>query len=266
MRRLAERCGPPAALFVLFLGLAAFATRPLVRDLQGSLPVGPDPLIDLWTVDWLSAHALSPAQLFQGNIFHPYPYAVLHSDLSLGTALLVAPLRLVVRDPVPLYNVALMLSLAFGAWGFAMLVHRLTGSAWAAAVTGVWAAFGSHQLFHLYHLNLLSIGWLGLLLLALEQLRTRPGPRAVVLAGVAFALNALSSGYYAVAAALLALGFGLAHRELWRGRALAGAFAASLLAGLLLTPYLLAVSELRREDRSFTRPLGMSAKMAFDPR
>src|SRR5262245_44638445 len=94
------RIGQEAAAIGLFLLLAAVATRPLVLDPRSRTLAGPDPLIDLWTVHWLTSHALAPGKLFGGNIFHPEPHAVLFSDLSFGTAVLVAPLRGWVSDPV----------------------------------------------------------------------------------------------------------------------------------------------------------------------
>ena len=215
-------------MLLFFLGLAAVATRPLWRDLAGQMPVGPDPVIDLWTLDWLTGHALEPGQLFHGNVFHPFPYAALHSDLSLGTALLALPLRPFLGDPVPLYNAGLLLALAFGGWAFCRLVDELTGRLSAGLLAGVLAAFGSHQLYHVYHLNLLSTGWLALLLLALHRLAERPGPAWALLAGVSFALSALSSGYYAVAGVLLALAAAAARaRRLLAGRALAWSAAAA---------------------------------------
>jgi len=249
---------------LFFVALALLATRPLVRDLGGQTLAGPDPLIDLWTVHWLSSHALQPAQFFEGNIFHPQRHAALHSDLSMGSVALVLPLRPFVRDAVPLYNLALLLTLAFGGWAFCALVRGLGGNVWAGLLSGTLSAFGSHQLFHIYHLNLLGIGWLALLLLALHRLRERPGPWPALLAAVAFALTALSSGYYAVAAALLALLFAAVHRDMLGGRRLLLALGSALLALLLMLPYLRAFGELR-EDEGLRRPTGMSARMAFVP-
>src|SRR5262249_38270745 len=154
--------------------LAAVATRPLAWNLGSQTLAGPDPLIDLWTVHWLSGHALSPSTLFGGNIFCPDPHAVVYSDLSLGTAVLVLPLRLFVSDPIPLYNLGVLLALAFAGWSFAALARELTGNPWAGLLAGVLAAFGSHQMSHIYHLNLLTTGWLALLLLALHRLLERP--------------------------------------------------------------------------------------------
>ena len=85
-------------------------------------------------------------------------------------------------------------------------------------LAGVLAAFSSHQMSHVYHLNLLSIGWLALFLLGLHRHRRSGGSiGAAILAGVSFALTAQSSGYYGVAAVVLALVFAGFHaRELRR--------------------------------------------------
>lgn len=258
------RVAAEAAAVAFFLAVAVVATRPLGFDLAGATLRGPDPLIDLWTLQWLTGHALEPGQLFGGNVFAPFPRAVLHSDLSLGTAVLLLPLRPFVRDPVPLYNLGVLLALAFSGWAFHLLVRALSGQRWAGLVGGVLAAFGSHQLHHVYHLNLLSTGWLALFLLGLHRLLARPSAGAVLLSGVSFALAALSSGYYAVAAALLGLAFAAWHARRFTRSSLVAALLAALLAGALFTPYARGYAELRSETR-LRRPRGMSERMAFQP-
>jgi hypothetical protein len=254
-----------AGVFLFFLGLAAFATRPLASDLGGQTLAGPDPLIDLWTVNWLSGHLLQPSRIFEGNIFHPAPHAAVYSDLSLGTAVLLGPLRAAVSDPVPLYNVGVLLALAFGGWSFSRLTRSLTGSLAAGLLAGVLAAFGSHQLYHAYHLNLLTTGWLALLLLGLHRVAAGGGVGWAVLAGLSFALAAQSSGYYAVAAALLAFAFAAAHwRRLLERRALLALAAAGALALVLTLPYALAFLDVR-EREGLRRPPRMSERMAFQP-
>jgi len=254
-----------AAVFAGFVALAAWASRPLVADLAGSTLIGPDPLIDLWTVHWLASHLLPPRELFGGNVFYPAPNAVLFSDLSLGTAVLLAPLAWLGVDAVPLYNTGVLLALAFAGWAFHSLTFGLTGSRSAGILTGVLAAFASHQLYHVYHLNLLTTGWLALELLALHRLVERPQAGWVTLLGVSFALSVQSSGYYAVAAALLPLVFAAVHWRAWtRRRALAAAAAAALLGALLVWPYVQTFMQLRERER-LRRPPGMSVRMAFQP-
>jgi hypothetical protein len=254
-----------AAAVAFFLALAAFVTRPLVADLSGSMFPGPDPLIFLWTVHWLASHILAPAQLFGGNIFHPFPYPVLHSDIPLGTVVLIAPLRVFVAEPVLLHNAAVLAALAFGGWAFHALVRALTGNRAAGLLAGVLAAFGSHQLTHFSHLPLLSIGWLAVFLLGLFRLRDRPAGWAVLLAGGGFALVVLSSGYYAVAAALVGLVFAVANAAALRKGARLGAVLGAVLLALLLTaPYRRALLALRAEEGMARAPED-SVRMAFRP-
>jgi hypothetical protein len=251
-------------VFLFFVALSLLATRPLARDLTGQTLAGPDPLIDLWTVHWLSGHVLRPAEIFEGNIFHPAPHAAVYSDLSLGTAVLLVPLRAVVSDPVPLYNAGVILALAFGGWAFSLLTRRLCGSLAGGLLSGVLAAFGSHQLYHVYHLNLLTTGWLALLLVGLHGI-AGGGKGSAVLAGISFALCAQSSGYYGVAAAILALAFAVVHwRSLRAPRALLALGGALLLALVLTLPYALAFLEVRAQD-GLKRPPRMSERMAFQP-
>jgi hypothetical protein len=129
----------------------------------------------------------------------------------------------------------------------------------------VLAAFSSHQMSHVYHLNLLSTGWLALFFLGLHRVVERQSLAGAVLAGVAFALTAQSSGYYGVAAAVLAIAFAAMHaRAVRRPRAALLLGGAAVLAVLLTLPYLLAFRALQAEQ-GFRRPPGMSVAMAFHP-
>jgi hypothetical protein len=254
-----------AGAFLFFLAYAVVVTRPLAFQATTHTLIGPDPLSHLWMVSWLTGHAFDPGQIFQGNIFHPAAHAVLFTDLSMGTAILVLPLRLFTSEPLILFNMATILALAFGGWAFHALVHGLTGNRWAGLLAGVLAAFSSHQMSHVYHLNLLSTGWLALFLLGLHRIMERGTIVSAVLAGVSFALTAQSSGYYGVAAAVLGLVFAAFHVRALRGRrAAALVFAAATLAVLLTLPYLLAFRALQ-EEQGIRRPPGMSVKMAFHP-
>ena len=264
-----------AAAFLFFLAYAVVVTRPLAFRATTHTLIGPDPLSHLWMVNWLTGHALDPGQIFQGNIFHPAAHAVLFTDLSMGTAVLVLPLRLFTTEPLILFNAATILALAFGGWAFHALVHGLTGHRWAGLLAGVLAAFSSHQMSHVYHLNLLSTGWLALFLLGLHRIACpRPGGDpgkergsvgAAILAGVSFALTAQSSGYYGVAAVVLALAFAVFHwRVLCQPRAMRFVLGAAALAVLLTLPYLLAFRALQ-EEQDLRRPPGMSVTMAFHP-
>ena len=253
-------------VFLLFAAWAAVVTRPLALRLTTHMLPGPDPISHLWMVNWITGHAFQPGQIFQGNIFYPAPHAVLHTDLSMGTAVLALPFRLFIHEPMVLFNVATLLALAFAGWAFHALVFGLTGNRWAAILSGLLAAFSPQQLSHVYHLNLLSIGWLPLALLGLHRIVEGGRPWAIVLAGVALALNAQSSGYYAVASVVVVAVFLAFHaRALGRPRVLGALAAAGLLAALLTLPYLHEFLELRDEQGGLRRPAQMSVNMAFQP-
>jgi len=255
-----------AAAIAFFALLSVLATRPLAVHLADQTLIGPDPAIYVWTVNWVSGHLLSPGRLFEGNIYHPTPHSALLSDFAFGTSLLVAPLRPWIGDPLVLYNVGVLLTLTFGAWGFWCVTRWLTRSASAGLLAGTLAAFGPHQLRHVYQLALVNIGWLALMLLALEL--TFREPRRLLpaaLLGVAFALNALSSGYFAVAGAMLALVYAVVHWRALRARPVwIACAAAAALALLLLTPYMRAFGALQKAE-GIERPLVVNIDQAFHP-
>jgi hypothetical protein len=247
------------------IALALWGTRPLARHLASHTLHGPDPDIYIWTVNWLSSHLLQPWELFEGNVYFPTPHAALLSDLSLGTALLVAPFRVVLRDPVPLYNLGVILTLAFGGWAFYRLGWHLSGNRASGLLAGILAAFGSHQLVHVYQLGLINIGWMALFLLALDGLWERPDWRQAFKAALSFSITALSSGYFAVAAFLMAIVYGLTRvRRVTRSRARALALGA-LLSFLILLPYIHAFRWLQKNE-GIERPLKASIEQAFQPR
>jgi len=250
---------------VFFLALAVLATRPLASHLETHTVGAGDPIVDLWTIDWLTKHFFESRLIFQGNIFQPAPHAVLYSDLSLGTVVLLLPFRRWLADPVPLYNMGVLLTLAFGGWAFHSLVHSLTGNRWAGVLAGVLAAFGSHQLSHRPHLNLLVIGWLALFLLGLHLLARGSRAWGAVLAAVSFSLSAQSSGYYGVSALVIGLVFVAFHwRALRDRRTVLALLSAGAIAILLTLPYLRAYMDVRSEQ-GLRRPIGMSLSMSFQP-
>jgi hypothetical protein len=260
-------------VFLGFLAWAAVATRPLLAHLTTGTFVGPDPLVHLWMVHWLSGHAFDPGQLFGGNVFHPTTHPALLTDLSLGAVILVLPVRLFTDEPVVLFNMATLLSYAFGAWAFQLLVFGLTGRRGAALLAGYLAAFYPHQVNHAYHLNVLCIGWIALCLRGLHHIveRGRTGAPAsalagpALLAGLGFALTAQSNGYFGVALLAVSAAFVAVHASALKSpRVLGGLLAAAGLGVLLTLPYLLAFRALQ-DAEGLRRPPGLSVQLAFHP-
>jgi len=253
-----------AAIALLFLAFASFATRPLVLHPVSLTFAGYDTETHTWTLHWLVTHFFDPGKIFEGNLYYPHRHAVLFTEIDLGTAVLLLPFRLVSEDPVFLYNLGSVLALAFAGWSTAFLVRHLSGSVWASLGAGILAAFGSNQMRHLHHLDLITIGWIPLFLLGLHELIEEPRLGLVLTAGVSLALTVQSNGYYAVACALLFVLFVVVSgRRLDRTR-LVALFGVGLLAVLLSAPYLSAFLSLRSAQH-LHRGVGWSEHMAFHP-
>ncbi|MEO8500656.1 MAG: hypothetical protein ABI565_07060 [Vicinamibacteria bacterium] len=232
------------ALFAFFVVAAGFVLRPLPFRLADSIPAGSDPSHHLYILNWLLDHGWS-SDRFEGRMFYPAKNAVLRSDLSMGTVVLVAPLAPFVSEPVIRFNLATWLSLAFSGWAFCLLARSWTESTLAGLFAGITAVLGSHQSLHYVHLNLLSVGWLPVFLLALDRVLNRGSLAFAALASVSFALVASSSGYYGVAACVIAVVFFI--RSPSAAAAKCGAIAVAL-AVLLLSPYLMAYAALHAEE------------------
>jgi hypothetical protein len=216
---------------------------------------GGDPGQDAWILHWVSGHLLGdPRRLFEGNNYYPSHHAVLYCDPLLGPAALVLPLRLLTGNPVLLYNAAMLLSLVLAGYGFYRLGLELVGDRRAALLAAVVIPYTSQQMTRLFHLNLLAIGFFPLLWIALRRLLARPGPLPALGAGLAFALQAGTSGYHAfsvlvLAALLVALEVPrLRDRKVLLSLALAAAVAA-----LALAPYVLGFLDLRAAEARMTR-------------
>lgn len=232
------------ALFAFFVLASGFVLRPLPFHIGDLIPAGSDPPHHLYILNWLLDHGLSEDR-FEGRMFHPARNAVLRSDLSMGTVMLLAPLAPMVDEPLVRFNLATWLALAFSGWAFCLLARSWTQSTPAGLFAGVTAVLGSHQSLHYVHLNLLSVGWLPVFLLALDRILTRGSAAFGLLAGASFALVASSSGYYGVAACVIALVFFV--RDPSKSGLKWGALAASL-AVVLLSPYLAAYAALHAEE------------------
>lgn len=268
--RLREGVAPFAvelAVAAGFLALAVAFTWPLGRDLFGATLAGTDPAMEMFAIHWTTGNLFRDS-FFHPNVFHPSPWSLLYADFALGSGILVWPLRLLIDDPIPLFNLATLFALAFSGWAFHKLVHDRTGDRLAGALAGLMATYDSHQTLHLPHLNLISTGWIALFLLAITRLAEKPRARDAVLAGVSFSLSAQSSGYYALILAVFAVLFGAAHwRRFGDRRFFAHAAAAAAIALVLTLPYLrafAALAELIPMQRSAAEAITYSFQPARD--
>jgi hypothetical protein len=149
-------------------------------------------------------------------------------------------------SPVLAYNLVLMAGFALTGWAFCLLIRHWTGS-WAAGyIGGSLAAFNSHVLVRLAHMQTPHVEFVALMLFALDGLIVRQRTRDALLLGAGFALQGLTSQMVLLMIAVLA-GFGAA--DLCR-RARSARTSAAVAAGVTLCA--LVNIEARRAPLVFT--------------
>lgn len=256
-----NRTGMPIRLLALFTAITVVMSWPYPLQIQTSLYNWSDALLNSWTLAWGTRILLTdPFNLFNANIFYPYPNTLAYSESLVPQTALAMPIILLTGLPSLAHNLLALSSFVLAAFGAYLLVYDLTRSRGASLVAGVIYTFTSYKMMHFAHLQLLSSQWLPFALLYARRMFNLPGTRArvrsAIIFAVFFALQALSSFYYAffiaVAFALyVAYEFAL---EIWHKRAsrwiriaiLPTALAVGLIA-LLTIPFALPYFAVQRE-------------------
>jgi hypothetical protein len=205
-----------AAALSLFVLLSLVLTYPLVLHMADAVEDRQDALLNVWITAWDGHQLLSnPLDLFDANIFYPYPRTLAYSELLLGNGLLALPVTAATGNPVLGYNVALLLSFVLSGLGMYLLVQRLTRSPGAGLVAGTIFAFSAYRMTNLAQAQLLTTQWMPFALLALHQMVRRPRPRYVAAFVLFFCLQSLSSFYYAILLAMAVAGLVLWEVAVW---------------------------------------------------
>lgn len=238
--------------------LALVLTNPLALQLWHSVQDKQDALLNTWITAWVG-HALvtDPLNLFNSNIFYPYPNTLAFSEILLPPSLLALALTFATHNPIFGYNVSLLAMLWLDAFGMYLLVYDLTKRAEAGWVAGAIYAFNSFNLGNLAQLQLLTLGFLPLAILFLRKVLEADARRRAVYAflfTLFFILQALSSFYYALLAAF-AVGLYLAwwlfteRNDLLNAlrRSLISLAASCALISLVLIPFLLPYFQVQGE-------------------
>ena len=191
-------------MWSVFIGLTMVMTWPNVLFLATRSVEHQDIFFNLWRLRWVQ-HALltSPANLFNGNQFHPETAVLAYSDAMLLEALLaVAPLSLGV-PPVLVHNILLLGAIAASGIGMFVLSRYLWGSTLGALIAGIIFAFAPYRFAHFMHMELQWTIWMPWAFWALQRLLDSGRPKFGVLTGVFIALQFLSSIYYGLFLAVL---------------------------------------------------------------
>jgi len=225
----------------LFALAAVVLTWPMALNLDSSLVAAEDPRLNAWILAW-DVHALStdPLDLYQANIYYPFPLPLTYSETLLGGALLVAPLLWLTGNPALGHNVLTLASLSIAGFAMYLLVRELTRHDLAGVLAGLLFGFTSYQQDQLIHVQLLQTGWLVVALLAAHRALREATPRHFLLLGVAIVGEAWTS-IYLFALQAIALGTflafeGLTGRRMWCRSRLLGLVVTALAVGALIVP------------------------------
>jgi hypothetical protein len=229
------------AILILFTLLTLIMLSPLSTHLSSMVPEPTDPLLNVWRMQW-NAHAFlsgpeGVANLFNTNIFYPFPLSLAYSEHFLMITAQALPFLLIVVSHLVGMNLSVLITFVLSGYAMYLLVADWTGYRWAGLIAGILFAFSPHRFGQLNHLELLVTQWMPFTLLALHWTLTRPGLRYPMLFALFFNLQALSGFHFsfnlAFACALLTLVYLLTRRVYWR-RGLWLAAALSMIATLLI--------------------------------
>lgn len=251
----------------LYLALTLALTWPLGRDLGGSIAGDyGDPLLVCWILAWVmrsltgmvTGDATAIAGFWHAPIFFPERHTLAMSEHFTAQAIQALPIWWTTGNLLLAYNCLVVLSFVAMALATSALARELTGSRTAGIAAGIMAAFNPYRwLFEISHLQVLSLYWLPLALLALHRF-VRSGSTAwLAVGGIAVVLLNWSSGYYLLYCAPVIALFTLAAIHLhgrWRDRTTwFGLVVAAVCVALLTAPFALAYLQMQRLH-NFARP------------
>jgi len=248
-------------LVVFILGLGQGLLTHLNQPAVGQVEV--DPNFYIWAWRWWTyavSHGLNP--LYSYQIGAPAGSSLAWATTSPSVALLVAPLT-AAFGPVLSYNLTLLLAPPASAWATFVAARRLTGKFWAALPAGVVYAFNVYTLDHEVSgqpnltVNMLLPLMVYLVLLWWDGTLRRTGYVICMMLAIALEFYTFVEAFADMSliwVAALALGFGLAGRELRpRVARLARHTCAAFLGAMALAaPYL--IYALGNYPNALTRP------------
>jgi hypothetical protein len=261
-----------SALTLLGFGLLTLLMiYPLSLHLGEALQDTSDSLLNLLIMNG-QAHRLltSPLQLFDTNVFYPYPNTLAYSEILFPNVLLSVPIFVLTDNPILTYNLMFLFSFILSAFGLYLLAYRLSGNRYAAVIAGLVFAFSPYRASHFSQLPLLTMQWMPLALLYLDRYLGRHKAKDGLLFCISFVAQSLSCFYYAFYTGLavglyLLYYFGLC----WRRISLSLILRLALLGGLiavLVLPFALPYFQVNRElgvERTLSESVTFSLHMRY---
>jgi len=184
----------------LYIGITAILLWPLVFHIRSAVAERlDDPLLNAWTLRWVQ-HALvtQPGHLYDGNMFAPNLRSLAFSELLLPQAIMAWPVWLVSHDALLAANVTLLATYPLCGIAMYALSRSLGAVRGAAFIAGLTYAFAPFRMDNNAHLQVLSMQWMPLAILAIIRFMQRPTRWRFAAITATVTLAALSSVYYTV--------------------------------------------------------------------
>lgn len=265
MNILATRTRQTTLAAAAYAALTVVMTWPIAAGLARDVPADlGDSLLNMWLMAWVAdgavamlRGAMSFADLWNANIFHPSTATLTFSEHLIPQALQGAPIYLATGNIVLAYNLVFLATFALSGLGMFLFVRETSGSASAAFVAGLFYGFAPYRLGQFPHIQTLSSQWMPFALYGMRRYFDTGRRRALAGGTAAFVVQGLSTGYYLFFFAPLLLGYALWEMAT-RGRLRDGAtwlmmIASGGMAVLCMLPFLLPYAEARAHF-GFTRP------------
>lgn len=156
----------------------------------------------LWQVAWGARQIVrDPGNLYQGNIFAPYPGSFAYTDTALGLGFVSIPVYQLTGDPVLTYNACLFACFLLTPLAVYVLAFDLVGARLPSLFAAVAFGFSSYRRWNIDTVNLCALMFLPLALWSLRRatIAARDGAGAarwLALFALTFVGNALCSFYY----------------------------------------------------------------------
>jgi len=157
-----------------------------------------------WTLWWVEEHLLALlrgdagawAAMWNAPIFAPHAGTLAYSEHFLAQGALGLPVFAATGNPILVYNLVLLATLALTGVATHGLTRQLTGSHLAATAAGLIGTFSDYRfLWSISHLHALSNGWWLAALWALDRVAETGSARAAVAAAASLSVFAYSSNY-----------------------------------------------------------------------
>ncbi len=201
----------------IFLVLTPLMTYPLALKAAASIGNYGDPLLNTWALASNAQKFIThPLDLFNANIFYPYPATLAYSENLISISVLTAPLLWATGNPVLAHNLAALVSFPLCAFGAYLLVRDLTKSWYGGLVAGIAYGFAHYRFGELSQLQNLTIQWLPFALLYFGRFFRTQSWHDVLLAAFFLIMEALSSLYYGIYSGMAVAFYVLYNTLYWR--------------------------------------------------